>query len=224
MAIPRRLSAEGCPPIISNSGGRRCAVSNIRSSPPTATHHTPQITAFTLRAYGHGTRANSDEHVGALRGNGITAARDGGRRFGDALMFAWSKLAARSRPLAKITMMDCTSLHRDRSKRLSCPNPALYRAHPTLNWAYCAEDTDVPPRRAGKNGVSQERDGQPSIGGSHAFYVDGDGPPRSASPALEEPTRSGSHNLREQLGSRWGAVRCLEHSRSGSCEPHPLND
>ena len=32
-----------------------------------------------------------------------------------------------------------------------------------------------------------------------------------------------SYNLREQLGSRWGAVRCLEHSRSGSCEPHPLN-
>ena len=31
------------------------------------------------------------------------------------------------------------------SKRLSCPNPALYRAHPTLNWADCAEDTDVPP-------------------------------------------------------------------------------
>ena len=79
-------------------------------------------------------------------------------------------------------------------------------------------------RRAGKNGVSQKRDGQPSIGGSHAFYVDGDGPPRSASPALEEPTRSGPHNLREQLGSRWGAVRCIEHSRSGSCEPHPLND
>ena len=33
-----------------------------------------------------------------------------------------------------IAMLDRTSLHRDRRKRLSCPNPALYRAHPTLNW------------------------------------------------------------------------------------------